>query len=189
MSSRPKPPVVTGFDAVAAILSTTFYDCLPGSEKLTKGTAIGHVNTAQRHLKSSFAKSVKPCKKTNSPVPDPLAHQTSARTTNVATRSSVDSGPSSRVDSTVKSFLFPGDGASDECSNPDEQRLRVTTTFRGLRRLKYHEVLRLRPGDRFTCVVPPILDYKVSADTRKHRVEAMALFRRIIIRSVRRTRR
>ena len=142
-----------GFDAIANALDNLLFDQLSSKRK---GSLGGVANTAYKHLKSSFAKSLKGISK---------GFRTPAADVNSITPSH-SNRPRRSIERPLDVRLSPVPYRNDEAianrnasiiATPrlDECLVPLTAANRGMERLRSKDILRLRVGDQLTLVFPP----------------------------------
>jgi len=191
--------VKPGFDSIAEILDSTFYDLM----KSTPPTALGSIRTAYKSLKTTFTASIKGIKVA---LTTPSIHSRAGiySTPSIYSRAGISSTPSphlrgvavttpstsgserstrqsaNRSNSgfhSIDDAMDLNDGYVDRLDGGDKF---VSTSDHGMKRLRISHVLQLRVGDKFTLLVPPT-DRRQHRSAIKPRNEVTNQFRNIII--------
>ena len=182
---------VEGFDAAAEILSQRFYAQI--INKKSTPSAAGAANNAFKELKTTFTASLKPSKSKPPPAtisqPTTISQSQSAENENnsspsilrraIATPSTTRS---SRSTSSSLASASPLDVHNFDPNPHDDGTVYtpVSSVNRGMQRIKFPKILRLRVGNSFTLVIPPI-DRKEPKEAVKYRKLIHVEFRRVLL--------
>ena len=158
---------IIGFDALASILTELLLSDQRKKGVQPKGAFA--VRSATKHLLTSFTNSIAEAKKPSPTItPSPSLNHRSTRSSSAPTD---PADPSARL--FKQSVVVSKDAVGgDACLTP------ISSTNRGMKRLKYAQIVRLRNQDEFTIVVPPI-------DRRQS--QAAQKFRRLFLQDVKKT--
>ena len=153
-------PIVEGFDVVASIINTLFYAQLPAKHKQPTGKNTS--STAFRHLSTISTESINRLKK-NAPYSTsstPASHLSRIAITTPlpsTTYISATQPGTTRFSNRLCGHapVCPQVHTDLDCNNRNDAcTTSVSSTNRGMKRLKIPAILCLRKGDEFTCVIP-----------------------------------
>ena len=154
-------------------------------------TAMGNINTAAKHLKTTFTGSTKGTKKSklraSNGADSTSQFNTPRRGVSVTPPAHHDAAPelnarsSSRIACYSRKSASPSVHASTEvAARLDTAHVNLSSTNHGTKKLTIREILSMRRTDQFTLVLPPI-NSKVVADARDARDDVIRAFDSIII--------